>query len=155
MKAIVALTASTMCLGWGRFDFNADMTPVADAPRAEDAPPLPSLVCDATTLQIPTVAAGADLAVYRSSRGFDALWASGGPVLGVALDPQLVPAAPVRAVIPDASTGVAGFIDTGVKVLAVTTTPGGGQTLWSLTVDLASPTRLREETSLAGREPFA
>lgn len=106
-------------------------------------------------VQIPAVTAGTDLAVYRSSRGFDALWANGGPVIGVALDPQLVPAAPAHVVIEEVSAGVAGLIDTGTKVLVATTTPTGGQALWSLTADLASPAELREEGSFAGREPFA
>ncbi|HET7500962.1 MAG TPA: hypothetical protein VFK02_08170 [Kofleriaceae bacterium] len=154
MKAVIALIASAVCAGCGRIDIDAGAPRMLDA--SADTAALPAqLVCDEVTIPVPAVAPNTDLAVYRSSRGIDALWAGGGPVMGVALNPQLVPAAPPRVVIDEGFAGVAGLIDTGVKVLAVTTVAGGGQAVWSLATDLGSPVKLREEPSLASREPFA
>jgi hypothetical protein len=139
----------------GRFDFGAHADAADDgSTNPIDAPALPTLVCNATRLSIPAVVADTQLAAFHSADGYYAMWAKDGPVSGLALDAQLAPR-PVTTVIATTAAGVAGLVDTGEKVLAVTTTAAGGQVTWALDDDLAGATQLRAETSMPSREPFA
>jgi hypothetical protein len=71
----------------------------------------------------------------------------------VSLYTQLRGGAP-SVVMQVAAAGVAGLIDTGEKTLVVIRT-ATGQAMYSLSEQLGAPAKLREEMTLAAREPFA
>jgi hypothetical protein len=156
MKAVLPsclIAAWLVPSGCGRWDFSSQID-ASDSSRPTDAPGLPaSLACRYTQVTIPSVAAGGELAVYRSKLGYDVAWADGGAVTGVALDAQLAPGA-IAQIIPTRAQGVAGLVETQSNVLVVTTN-ALGQDLWSLAQDLTAAKHLRTDLGLASRAPFA